>query len=207
MTPPTVLYILGAPGVGKTALARAILGWAFGAPRPDMRTVMGLVDGAKWTISGGICAAGHYTGKPFDGADTVGYTQAITTLGYWVRYLLPTMSVTILDGDRFSTGPSLEFIQHPRPDLPPLRIMGVHLVASPETLAARREMREGVTAKVQNANWVKGRVTKAANFARRINAVQLNADVSVTTLHAQVNSLLFSPSSREQLEKQEVSRA
>ncbi len=194
MTLPTVLYILGAPGVGKTALARALLGWGeermgktcLGNLSPKDLRLITSESGYKWTRQGNVYAAGHYTGEPFDGADTVGYTQAIPTLSYWKQKLVAENTLTILDGDRFSTKPSLAFLQA----MPCLRILGVHLVASPEVLEARRKAREAVTGKVQNATWAKGRGTKAANFARRMGAVVFDGSRPVSELHLRVSGMV-----------------
>lgn len=190
----TVLYVLGAPGVGKTALCRSMLGL-----NPD-GTVRGinhvrLHPKPKWTevltTEEHLCAAGHYTGKPFDGGDTVPYTGASEALGYWVKHLMVPCGLTILDGDRFSTSPSLAFLQTHRPLLTrQVQVLGVHLVASPETLAARRAQRRDVTGAIQNETWVKGRVTKARNFAQRINALELDANEPAVAMHLRVSRFL-----------------
>lgn len=155
-----VLYVLGAPGVGKTTLVRELLG-----------TNRSLIAKPKWTLGPGVAAAGHYTGQTFDGGDTVPYSGARECLEYWSANLLPALratpsSLTILDGDRFSTGPSLEYLRATGEP-----IVGVHLTADEATLESRRAARGSN----QNATWLKGRVTKAGNFAVAIAAVGFDA--------------------------------
>jgi hypothetical protein len=110
----------------------------------------------KWTVGATVCAAGHYTGETFDGADTVPYNGVAAALDYWDEKLRPKMALTIFDGDRFSNGPTLARLRTLSKD--PLL---VHMVAPQEMLDARRNAR-GST---QNPSWAKGRETKAKNFA------------------------------------------
>lgn len=142
---PHALFIVGEPGAGKTTLARSLMGTGTLILHPK----------PKWTLSydsDAFTAAGHYRGDTFDGADTVGYNGVEDALAFWEANLL-SRRVTIFDGDRFSHAKALTRINKSA------TVLCVQLLGG-EIVAARRRARS-----VQNETWVKGRITKAANFA------------------------------------------
>lgn len=157
------LFILGAPGVGKTTVVRQLVP----ALLPDSGKTITEIASPKWTVTTDRTAlAGHWRGTTFDGGDTIPYTGARAALEFWRDNILSKVDLTIFDGDRFSTKPSLEFIRATG-----VRVAGVHLVASQTHLDLRRAARNSN----QNETWLKGRVTKAANFARLIGAADIDA--------------------------------
>lgn len=165
---PQAVWIVGEPGVGKTTLVRALLG-----RDPS------LVPKPKWTIgkNGAVCAAGHYTGGTFDGADTIPYNGVSDVLGYWEANLRET-PLTLFDGDRTSNAGVAERVSASA-------IVGcVYLTAAPDVVAARRAARGSR----QNASWVKGRATKSARFFGLFppeHRVQIDS-VSQAAAHAEV---------------------
>lgn len=147
------LFIVGAPGVGKTSAVRLGLGAdPFTVPKP------------RWTIGrdGAVWAAGHYLGQTFDGADTVPYNGAREALTFWERKA--TARLTIFDGDRFSNEAA---IAHVEAALGEANVLCVHLTAGGSVLDARRAARGSK----QNASWMAGRVTKASNVATRFQSL------------------------------------
>ncbi len=153
-----VVWIIGDPGAGKTSIVRALLkedSW-----HGTVGSLTQVTQRPKWTVGRYVVAAGHYTGEPFDGADTVPYNGAMDALEFWLDNF-NSKSVTILDGDRFSNGAALVFF---KTHVPEHQLVCVRVLAETEQLAAQRKARIAITGKEQNATWLKGRSTKVANF-------------------------------------------
>lgn len=155
MTKRVALWIVGPPAAGKTTLARTFLGFG---DRDGGVSKRGFIERPKWTTydDGRVVAAGHYTGRTFDGADRVPYNGARAALAYWLRELHPKAELTIFDGDRFSNAGVIEFIK-PHVD----RVECRYVVASADVRAARIASRGWNP----NPRWLQGRETKARRFA------------------------------------------
>lgn len=154
----TALWIVGEPGVGKTTLARSLLNEGQGL-------IGKLIAKPKWTVNGDTVAAGHYTGQPFDGADTIPYNGAKEALEYWYKNLLRSASFTIFDGDRLSNKPAREYILDVAEFcrlIGGLRVACVLVTGASELVAQRRNARSK-----QDETWVKGRKTKAERFFKQ----------------------------------------
>ncbi len=163
----TVLYLVGPPGVGKTTLVRSLLG----LPASGELPLGGYYStNPKWTVLADACAAGIYDGGLFDGADTIPAPRYQAALDFWASTLAPHKKLTVLDGDRFSHAKALAFLAERA------RVIVAHLTAPEEVHAARRAAR----GTKQDPSWVKGRVTKAANFV----ALAQKAGHPVATLDA-----------------------
>lgn len=149
-----VLFLLGSPGVGKTSLARRLL-WS-GGQEPH------LLYRPKWTFTDHVCAAGHYKGELFDGADTIPYNGARAVLEWW-SHSFRTWPLTIFDGDRMSTKGTLEFLDRFNANR-----VAVLLQADEYTLNTRRLARGSK----QDSSWIKGRETKSLRFAQMFSSYQ-----------------------------------
>lgn len=171
---PVILFVVGAPGVGKTTLVRGFLNHPF-YPRPLFTEP----PEPKWTVvvnpdtgTAPVVAAGWYKGETFDGGDTVPYSGARAALEYWrtdLWQLAPAL--TIFDGARFSTGPSYTYVKAFAAEVG-AAVICVHLVAPDAELAARRQQRGSNQAPA----WIKGATTGARNFAARVGAVEITVD-------------------------------
>ncbi len=116
----------------------------------------------------------------FDGADTVGYSQAAEALRWWRDNIAAVARLTILDGDRFSSVNSLSFLKECN-----ATIIGAHLVGA--DVAGERRLARGSK---QNEAWIRGRVTKARNFAASIGATYIDATLDRATVVERIKALL-----------------
>ena len=155
---PRVMFVVGAPGVGKTTALTGLLD----------PFDMALIQKPKWTLSKDVALVGHYGSGGFDGGDTIAYNGAADALAYWHAHIYPDPSVqlSVLDGDRFSTINCWKTIGL---TIPRDQIRCVYLYGSDAALAQRRAARNNK----QDPSWMKGRATKAFNFSRHFDRDQL----------------------------------
>jgi hypothetical protein len=152
----TAIFVVGPPGVGKTSAVREILGADYtNFTHPETSKV-------KWCLQkeGPWAFAGHYGVGTFDGGDTVPNDGWLPCVEHWEWEILsnPQYRFTLFDGDRFSHANCQQFLEDRG-----VRVLCAHLTASDEAMEARRRERGSD----QNPTWLKGRVSKARNFANR----------------------------------------
>jgi len=144
-----IVFVVGAPGVGKTTLLEGLLDGfdTFMHPAP------------KWTLSPPFALVGHY-GQTFGGGDTLGYTQGSEAVDYMFNALKPNRDYQyfFLDGDRMSSQAILEQVE--KAGIRPYCLL---LTATDQALKQRCSQRGSN----QNPVWAKGRKTKAHNFAAK----------------------------------------
>ena len=137
------VFVVGAPASGKTTLISNFI------DKFDMY----MLASPKATVSGEVCAAGHYAGTTFDGADRIAYDKALKTISYIEEQSFFGCKLLFLDGDRVSTSNILSHLMKYKP-------ICIHLNIGMETHIERSKIRGSN----QNENWVKGRFTKSKNF-------------------------------------------
>jgi hypothetical protein len=92
------LFLLGAPGAGKTTVTRALLG-----PKTAF------ID--RWTIGARFAAAGPYTGAALDGPDSLPFSRALLAKVLERGLQLQRHTVPILEGERFAAAWALEALK------------------------------------------------------------------------------------------------
>ena len=162
------IFVVGAPGVGKTTALRAMF------EELDPAGAAFLTESPKWTVCpGAYAAAGHYTGGPFDGADTVPYNGAAAAVDALLANLQAwSVPIVVFDGDRFSARTHLDLARGGG-----LRV-GCVLISAPDEVVAQRRAARG---SAQNENWARGRATKARNFFAMFDPAQ-RAEVDASRL-------------------------
>ena len=155
---PCVMFVVGAPGVGKTTALTGLLD----------PFDMALIQRPKWTLSQDVALVGHYGSGGFDGGDTIAYNGAAEALDYWLAHIYsdPSVNLSVLDGDRFSSGNCWRRVTG-AVDRDQIRC--VYLTCDEATLDHRRAARNNK----QNPAWMRGRGTKAFNFSRHFDDDQL----------------------------------
>lgn len=143
-----VIFVIGAPGVGKTSVVKTVLDEWYKS----------LVLKPKWTLCPPYALAGHYHGTIHDGADNVGFHAALETIDFWREEIImdDKYKRTIFDGSRFSTRNIFDLFEKEKEVLS----LCVYIKAKQEELEKRRKER-GTS---QNEAWVKGCVTKSDKF-------------------------------------------
>ena len=169
-----VVFVVGAPGVGKTTLLEGLL---------DVFNTYE-IEKPKWTISDPFALVGHYQKKTFGGGDTLGYTQGGEAVDYMLHELIqkPELKYLFLDGDRMSTKSILKQVREAG-----IKPFCWFMTATDKALADRCSNRGSS----QNPTWAKGRKTKAQNFAS-LFSLESRVEIDTTAMSAKdVHSELF----------------
>lgn len=153
------LFVVGPPGAGKTTSMRALLGQGYSiVTHPETAKI-------KWTLNHPFCFVGHYGVGTYDGSDTIPLDSWKINLEYWEKELLPNYKYTVFDGDRFAHKHAKKFLEDRG-----VMTVCIHLSAPDKVLNERRTERgadqdPAWLKRISAPGWLKGRVTKARNFA------------------------------------------
>ena len=174
------LYLIGAPGSGKTTLmAELMKDWILLSR--DTKPVK-----HSWYESPyGIALELGHPRAPFGGTDTLSYT-AIKTLELWLPHLLK-VDLLVGEGDRLANNRFLDLCK----TLGPTHLY--YLDATEELLQERRGSRATQhDLPTQSPQWAKGRLTKHRNLAQQQHATTLNSNENVSslalTIHTHLNA-------------------
>lgn len=172
----TSIYLIGAPGVGKTTLMNNLIAdWTITgfSKDPVGQTQYRLPDQRTATQLG-------VAKPPFGGTDTLSYT-AINKLLEW----LPATNILIAEGDRLANPRYLSYLQQNT------KLNLFYLQAPQITLNDRRTARATKhNLPMQNPTWANGRHTKHQNIAKAFNATTLDATLKPDQLAQIVQSCL-----------------
>tara|TARA_R100000329_G_scaffold151333_1_gene147041 strand:+ start:1890 stop:2519 length:630 start_codon:yes stop_codon:yes gene_type:complete len=171
-----IIYVVGPPASGKTTLVRQFLymksNILINSPKITLSAMkQSLIKDDKPTKFP-ICAAGHYSGNKFDGADTIPISQIHKTIKYMVKNDFWDAEYTFLDGDKLASMKLRHFFSL-------FETVCIYLDISMETHIERAAKRKSK----QNLTWVKGRFTKARRFYETFpenKRLRLNADKMTT---------------------------
>jgi GTPase SAR1 family protein len=172
------IYIIGAPGVGKTTLTNALI-----SPWEALETPLKPVKHTNYRTPNGlkVTQLGHAK-PPFGGTDTLSYT-AINLIEPWLHFL--DADYLYAEGDRLANPRFFDYIeQHTKLHLFYLRAPQITLIQRRTDRAAAHDL------PMQNPSWANGRATKHQRLAYNYAATTLDATLSPSRLAQIVNEYI-----------------
>jgi len=152
-----MLYIYGEPGVGKSTLVTALIGQA----EPETTT-----EPFAWArFDNGVSYIGAFR-EEFPGTDALALDVQPKVIA-WLESYGPHL--VLAEGDRLANAKFFLGAQRLGYTLWPVQMVGKDLAAQ-----RRRERAQALGRKPQDAQWVRGRVTKCNALTKNFDAMQLH---------------------------------
>lgn len=154
-----IIYLIGAPGAGKTTLTEAFT--------RDWQETARLDSPIKYRIHAtpqGEAISLGWLRPNFGGTDTLGNTAIIPIEGWLPKVAESNLTYLYGEGDRLANARFFNFAK----SLGEFYLF--YLDTERHIAEVRRKVRALETGKQQNPSWVKGRETKHANLAKQFNA-------------------------------------
>lgn len=181
------IYLLGAPGTGKTTLADLIKK-RWGKPKPckDLLAHEIFSCGKQYNISLGK------NRPPFSGTDTLSNAVIEKVEQIYLAWeKFDKINFILGEGDRLAISRMMELAKKHG------TLYSFYLHAPEETIHERRILRANQNGlKLQNQSWIKGRSTKHQRLAAAMGSIELDAQMDPEQLLQQVQHeipLLFDP--------------
>lgn len=157
-----IIYLIGAPGAGKTTLTEAFT--------RDWQETARLDDPIKYrkhfTPQGEAISLG-WLRPNFGGTDTLGNTAIIPIETWLPKVAESNLTYLYGEGDRLANARFFNLAKSVG------QLYLFYLDTDPAVSEQRRRTRAAETGKQQNPTWVKGRETKHRNLAREFNAITI----------------------------------
>lgn len=163
------VYLIGGPGVGKSTVMSALMeGWSPGGyVRFTVREMFG-----HW-LSHEVLGTGAYLGhlRPeYPGTDALSRSVQPHAVSWLATLPMLGLSWVFGEGERLGNVAFLTALSAQS------KLRVIHLVADPSILEERRLRRVG---KPMTAVYCKAKITQAANVARLVGALEINANQPV----------------------------
>lgn len=176
-----VIYLIGAPGAGKTTLTEA-----FTKTWIETAKVEDPIKYRTHDTPHGKAISLGWLRPNFGGTDTLGNTAILEIEPWLPKVAKGDFSILYGEGDRLANGRFFQLAQS---------IGEFHLFylnTEPALCAERRRQRSELTGKQQNETWVKGRETKHRNLASLFKAFEIPSGLSPERGADLMNHVIFS---------------
>lgn len=164
-----VVFLLGAPGTGKSTLARALLGAR-------------ATESGRWTVGSEFAAPGIYTGGALDGPDSLPPSEAALQTILERMAEVPPRRVVLLDGERYARPWAVRWLE---------RRASLSAVLLEAPIPVLRERRAQRGSRSMPLDWYAKRIERAAGQAKLMRPVhRVDASMPAAEVEREVRAIL-----------------